>query len=255
MQSESAYAIGKVGAMVRTKITKKRVQNHFAYSFWKYMLWALVSIFGWNLIYSVTAYRPPADKKVDVYLVSYSMADGAEDQLAALAQPEFQDMEELNFMHIALTDENDYYANLQMSTYIGAQEGDVYLMPASRFRTYAQGGLFIPLEEALADGTIDPSGVDIDKARMTLVDDETGEVIGEGIFGIPAASLYGLMDLGIDNRELWIGVTAYSKNAPNAMKMIGWLINTYQADKPEWLVEQESAQPSVPLGEDALPSY
>jgi len=44
---------------MKTPITKAKLQNHFTYSLWKYALLAVVAIFGWNIVYSMTAYQPP----------------------------------------------------------------------------------------------------------------------------------------------------------------------------------------------------
>ena len=34
---------------MKTPITKEKIQNHLHYSSWKYILLAVVAIFGWNL--------------------------------------------------------------------------------------------------------------------------------------------------------------------------------------------------------------
>jgi len=241
--------------MRATKITKKRVADHFAYSVWKYALLIVLAAFGWNLIYSVTVYKPPADKKLDIYMVTYAMAGDAIDRLDQMASPAFPDLEAINFLHIAMNDMDDYYANIQLSTYIGAREGDVYLMPGERFRAYASGGLFAPLGDAIADGTIRLGEIDAQSGMMELTDDETGERLPAAIYGIPASRLYGLLELGIDNRDLWIGVTMYSQNIPNALKMVDWLIDSFTEEKPDWLTELEAAQPGVREADDPLPSY
>ncbi len=59
---------------MKTPLTKARWKHHLAYNGWKYILVLILSIIGWNLIYTMTAYRPPEDKKVDVYL-SLASAD------------------------------------------------------------------------------------------------------------------------------------------------------------------------------------
>ena len=59
---------------MKTPLTKARWKHHLAYNGWKYILVLILSIVGWNLIYTMTAYRPPEDKKVDVYL-SLASAD------------------------------------------------------------------------------------------------------------------------------------------------------------------------------------
>ncbi|GHU69882.1 hypothetical protein AGMMS49992_01300 [Clostridia bacterium] len=247
-----------VSYLVRTPITKKRIRDHFTYSFWKYVLLVVVGVFGWNLIYSVTAYRPPKDKKVDVYICTSAVESEATDRLAELARPQFPDMEALNFLTIALGSSDDYYANMQLSTYVGAQEGDVYLLPADRFQAYAQSGLFMPLDEWLADGVIDARGIEPGSGRMILRDSDTGAPIdGEvaHVYGLPTESLYGMFDQGIDNRGLWIGVTAYSGNPENAAKMVDWLIGEFKTEKPQWLADYEATQPAPTELEEVLPSY
>ena len=78
-----------------------------------------------------------------------------------------------------------------------------------------------------------------------------------GMFAVPASSLYGFMNYGIDNRDLYIGVVAYSQNVPNAYKMVDWLIATMQAERPDWLDELEAREKvsSTAQPEDVLPSY
>ncbi|MDR2657252.1 MAG: hypothetical protein LBB86_05450 [Oscillospiraceae bacterium] len=242
---------------VATPINRKRVRDHFAYSFWKYALLVILGVLGWNLIYSITEYRPPKDKKVDVYLVTTALEADSTERLASLAAPEFPDMESISFLNVALGATDDYYANIQLTTYIGAQEGDVYLMPWDRFQTFAESGLFVSLDEWLADGSIDTRGIDPGKGRMAIVDDDgENRVVGEAhIYGLPAETLYGMIDQGVDNRGLWIGVTAYSGNLPNAAKMVDWMIASFQTDKPQWLIDYEASQPAPPGEDEALPSY
>ena len=57
---------------MKTPLTKERLQNHITYSSWKYILLAVVAIFGWNLVYSVTAYQPPEEKKIILGLYTYA---------------------------------------------------------------------------------------------------------------------------------------------------------------------------------------
>jgi len=61
-----------------------------------------------------------------------------------------------------------------------------------------------------------------------------------------------MMGLGVDNRGLWMGVTIYSGNKDNAVKMIDWLIETFQAEPPEGIAEtSDTPAPDT----TAVPSY
>ena len=55
---------------MKTPLTKERLKHHLAYNSWKYLLLVVLCVLGWNLIYTTTAYRPPVEKIVDVYLCS-----------------------------------------------------------------------------------------------------------------------------------------------------------------------------------------
>ena len=49
---------------MKTPLSKEKLQNHLTYSLWKYVLLAVVAVFGWNLIYSVTKPQAPEEKKI-----------------------------------------------------------------------------------------------------------------------------------------------------------------------------------------------
>ena len=56
--------------MADNRLTKKRLKNHFAYNWWKYALSAAVSAMLVSIVFAVTAYRPPAEKKVELYVLN-----------------------------------------------------------------------------------------------------------------------------------------------------------------------------------------
>lgn len=217
-----------------TKITKDRIRHHFAYSWWKYALLVCAAVFGWNIIYTTTAYRAPRDKRLDIYFVAPGFSDTAsgwfEEQILAL----FPELEDANCIAVNYSDD-DMYGDMQLSTYLGAGEGDIYILPRERFGAFASGGAFVPLDGAIDEGKIQPRGIDTARGIATYTD--TGE---RALYGIPAAELYGLMETaGVDNSDLIIGVTAYSPNTENAIRFVDWMIETMLKPKPDWLVERE----------------
>ena len=56
--------------MADNRITKHRVKNHWAYSWWKYLVMCVCVVFGVNMFFTMTAYRSPENKKVELYLCS-----------------------------------------------------------------------------------------------------------------------------------------------------------------------------------------
>lgn len=234
------------------KITKDRIRNHFEYSWWKYVLFAILAVFGWNLVYTTTAYRPPKDKKLDVYFVTSSIPSEQLDGLREGILVRFAELEDAYCHSIVYTDSDNYYGSIQLTTYMGAQEGDVYILTRERFDTLRQSGTFLPLDEAIADGQLRLGEIDVSGETTT---DEYGTV---GVFGIPATALYGMMEaFAVDNRDLVLCVPIYSQNQPVAIGFIDWFIETMRAPKPDWLIQREAEQSTVqePGALSEMPSF
>ena len=232
-----------------TKITKERVQHHFAYSWWKYVLLAVFAVFGWNMIYTMTKYQAPPDKRLGVYFVTHSIDSEALDHLRDQILSVLPELEDASCASIVLTEQEDYYATMQLSTYVGAGEGDIYIMGRKQFAQYASNGLFMALDDAVETGAIKTRDINTDSGYATV--DDTGV---RALCGIPAAELYGFFEYGIDNRDLLICVTGYSKNQSAAVQCVDWLVQSMKAPKPEWL-EQAEAEQGVGEAAESHPSY
>lgn len=236
--------------MQETRITKRRIQDHFAYSWWKYVLLACLAVFGWNLAYTSSAYRAPRDKRLDVTFVTYSIPDEYLDEMERSVVERYEAIEDASFISIAQSAEDDYYSTLQLTTYIGAGEGDIYIMEKDMFTDYAQSGTFIALDEYIASGKLDLHGIDPSRGERR---DEEGHT---AIYGIPLAELYGFMKDGIDNRNLVAGITVFSQTQDVAADWLGWLIESKLASKPQWLLDQEAkTEALVDDTQQAVPSY
>jgi hypothetical protein len=221
---------------IKTPLDPKRIKNHFAYGYWKYLILIVVAVAGWNLIYQTTQYRPPEDKRIDFYVASNTMDSDAIqvwlDDARAKAFPDLELMEAYSVM--AGTD--DPYAQMQLSTFIMAGEGDVYLLDEERFKSYASQGAMAPLENYVADGSLNVNGLDVSGGNVTVSD--TGE---RHLMGIPTDSLFGLANhFGIDCRNMVLCVMVRSGNENNAVKFIDYLIANMQEPAPDWLAPTPS---------------
>ncbi len=231
-----------------TKITKDRLRNHFTYNWWKYLLVALVAVFGWDMVFTTTAYRPPKDRRLDGYIVGYSTPEETlawlrDETLALLPQ-----MEDSSFQSIVYTDSDNYYGTMQLTTYMGAGEGDVMLLPRERFDVLADGDAFLRLDDAIANGVIDLRGIDVTTATLTLQDGEAG------VYGIPADELYGLLSYGIMNEGFVLCVMSYSETPDEAAVWCDWLIETMLAPRPEGMAAPTPV-PGSAEGQQDIPSY
>lgn len=235
--------------MRETKITLQRIRNHFTYSWWKYVLLAVLAIGGWSLIYSSTAYRPPKDKRLDITFVTYALSSEFTDELKAQTLAQFPEVEDSTVMSITYTADDNYYGSMQLMTYTGAGEGDVYIMTRERFNVFAKQSLFEPLDEAIASGMIDLKGIDVSSTHMTTDEGVTGTM------GVPIDALYGFMADGVDNRDMVIGVTGFSQNKEAAIRWVDWIIGEKMAPKPQWVEEWEAKNNPLTEGISDIPSY
>ena len=149
--------------MADNRITKKRLKNHFAYSWWKYALAAMLSAMGVSLIFASTAYRPPADKQLTVYVLNdYTDAETMQADLWARIKEAHPEQEALFVQNIDLTDNSNIYALMQFSTYVAAQQGDVFLIPYDEMLKIVADGpedALVDLTAYIESGVIDVSGL------------------------------------------------------------------------------------------------
>lgn len=210
---------------------------------------AIVAVVGWNLIYTTTAYNPPKEKRLDIFFVTNAVSEETLEWVRTGILERYPEVEEANASSIVYTDDDNYYGSMQLTTYLGAGEGDLIILPRERFMAFGQSDTFVRLDDAIESGALDLQGIDVTKGILTP---EEGE---RGVYGIPAASLYGMMDHGIDNRDLYIAVLAYSPNTERATDWIGWLIDETLAEKPDWLIEYEEKTGAGTSEVSDLPSF
>ena len=107
---------------MKTPLTKEKLQNHFTYSLWKYALLALIAIFGWNLMYSMTAYQAPEEKKVVMGAYSFGSEDNINAYMEKVRVELMPDMEEMYASYIAA---DATYGDMILSTRIAARDCDI----------------------------------------------------------------------------------------------------------------------------------
>lgn len=216
---------------IKTPLEKKRLRTHFAYNSWKYLTVVLASIFGWNLIYTMTAYRSPEHLRVDLYIQS---ATADNETVDAFLKPVWDecipDMETVSAVLLTTSTSEDAYATMQLSVYIMAGEGDIYILSTEDFKNYASQGAFIDLTTYVENGMLNLDGIDVSAGYVATVDDEgvpTGE---KQFFGIPAYTLDGFKSgMNVNNNDLVIGVTAFSNNEENVIKFLDGFIDATRA--------------------------
>lgn len=214
---------------MKTPLTKERVKHHLTYHSWKYLMLVALSIMGWNLIYTTTAYRPPAEKIVDVYLcASYGDQEALDAYLENIRLTEMPDMEQMQSIFLAVASD-DYYGTVQLATYIMAGEGDVYLLSKENFVNYAGQGALIDLEPYIHDGSLDTKDIDLSGGWRNNT--ELGE---KHLYGIPAKAFTGMEQFALTGLEdMYWCVLVTGGNDVNAVKLLDILIRDFVPETAE----------------------
>jgi len=170
---------------MKTPLTPARLKQHITYNWWKYLIIIAAAIGLVDLLYSVTAYRPPRDKTIAFYVYGYADEAGLTAYMDHVRETEMPDMEEMTGR---LLIEDSSYGPMQLMTYLAAGEGDVYLLPREEFLNYAASGALVRLEEdAELMALFDSAGVSLQSGWRRETD--TGE---NHLYGIPQDKIPGL---------------------------------------------------------------
>lgn len=213
--------------MADNRITKKRLKNHFAYSWWKYALAAVLSVMGVSLVFAATRYEPPADRQLTVYVLNdYTDAETMQADLWARIKEAHPEQEALFVQNIDLTDSSNIYAPMQFSTYVAAQQGDLFLISRDEMRRITADGAqeaLVELTGYLDNGVIDADGMDLKNGTLDRGDGTTA------VYAIPADTLTGLSRYGNDPKNSLLCIPMYTKNADSAAALIGLMLEKLAA--------------------------
>jgi hypothetical protein len=198
-------------------ITREKIRNHFHYSFWKYLLLIVIALFGWNLLYTVTRYRPPENRKVEFYAEGNVSSSDMLQSLADLIHQEVMpEMEEVTATTVSFDSE---YGDMQLTVWISAGQGDVYLLSQKRFESMASNEATLELQPWLDEGALHADGIDLTNGYAT--DSETGAQV---LRGIPADSLTGLNEYGLDPEGMVLCVLYNNGNDAYSIKFMDYLL-------------------------------
>lgn len=136
--------------MPNTKITLQKWKDHYSYAKKVYIIGALIAAGVASLIFSVTRYVPPNERAVIVQLVD-TYADTAkmeEDIPALLAAGQEYDasLEEIQFLNISYTGDDNYEGSQVYTVQVYAGENDIYFQNDVLTQRMVNEGYAVPLE-------------------------------------------------------------------------------------------------------------
>ena len=129
---------------MKTPLNRKTIQQHFQYSWWMYVLAAVLCVFVWDMAYIMSAPRTPEELKLELYIYGYGDSANVDAYLDRVHAEELPDMVEVTAMYL-LPDETS--GLMVLATRLMAGEGDLFLLPRDSFQSYAAQGVFTALEQ------------------------------------------------------------------------------------------------------------
>lgn len=211
--------------------TKVNLRHHVQYNAWKYLLLIVASIFLVDLVYTMTAYRSPEDKRIDVYIqnaaVDQNEIDAVFEQMRLDKLP---DVEQISSYSLMTGSAEDVYAVQQLTTYLAAGEGDIYILTGEDFKRYASQGVFVDFSELIEQGTLKADGMDLSGGYVAIqeYDEKSDSMVAvsqQRLYGIPLSQLPGFtQEFGIYNQNMYLSMTVFNGNDENVLLFINQLI-------------------------------
>lgn len=226
---------------MKTPLNGKTLKYHLTYSWWFYALIIIAAIFLVDLLYTVTAYHPPRNKTITFFVYGLTNEEKLSDYMASVNKSEMPDMESMTATMLIA---DGSYGPMQLTTFLAAGEGDVYLLPREQFLSFATTGGLIPLENnAALMSVFDEKGISLQKGWRK--DTESGE---NHLFGIPQDKLPGLGQYAYAE-DGFLCVIATSGNPDNALKFM-------EIACRDWVnpIELPADEPSADPGPEPVPA-
>lgn len=165
------------------KITKKRLNDHLSYDWWKYIAILLVCIFFWSLVFTVSAPRLAMSKKLEIFFITNNFrTDKSEDLRNGLKETlnsEFIEIQLNNYVP------DDSTTSQVLTARLSINEGDLYAFPFAdstvdeeqgysnnMFGNYVDYGIFADFETLINDAKqfYNDRITDIDQFRVQYGD-------------------------------------------------------------------------------------
>ena len=232
--------------MPNTKITKERFRNHYHYGKTVYLLLIIVCGMLADVLFTVTTYRAPDERKVDIELVGvYANIENsgaisqkalehgqayelARDQAAGIdvtAEDYELPLQEVNFLQMMydMNSEDAYYDQQRFMVTLAANEGDIFVVSREVMNSLISQGLAVDLKPYIESGVIDPGDRDLTRVTYPEWVEEGQPATGkECVYALQADTLAGLWtELEYYYQDKYMVLMVYSSNMDNSAQIVG----------------------------------
>jgi len=239
--------------MPNTKLTKDRLKNHYQYTKAIYLGILIAAVMIADVLFTVTAYRSPGSRSVDIELVGvFSETENAApfEQIALEAGQAFERardeaagvdvnapdyvpaLEQVQFitMMYDMTSEDAYYDQQRYMVALAANEGDIFIVDRTMMNDLINQGLAVDLTPYIESGVINPGDRDLTRVTYPETVEEGQPATGKQcIYALQTDSMSGLWnELQYDFREKYMVLMVYSENVDTSAAVMQSLIDQFE---------------------------
>lgn len=201
---------------MKTPITWANIKKHMTYNWWKYILVIILAGFGVDILFTVTRYVVPDEKKVEVYAYGYVADEPFNEYLKGIWEEETPEMEAVSAEAI-MPDEQ--YGDMVLQVRLMANEGDIFILPREQFMNTADNGFMMDLEtDAEIVSLISEKNLSVQTGRRTAEGKD-----GAHLYGIPVSQLPGLQQFVLAE-DGFVCVYVANGNEENVMRIMRRLV-------------------------------
>lgn len=248
--------------MPNTKLTREKLKVHFHYSRMIYLIVVVLAVLAGNLVYTMTEYRAPNARRVDIELIgayadtsSQACKDAVAQLLAAGQEAErvadaeqgvdvtAEDYEcvlqEVQFLTVEYDDtssdsETSYYGYQKYMVTLAAQEGDIYILSRRQLIELVEQNAVVPLDGYIERGVIDPGDRDLGNVTFDEYDDDEQTTGERHVYALQASSLTGMNDaLSFNPEGKYMAIVRFSQNPDTAAAVMQEMIELFESPADE----------------------
>lgn len=219
-----------MGQALKTSINWANLKKHMTYNWWKYVLAIILAGFGVDMLFTVTRYVVPDEKKVEIYAYGYIAEDAFNEYLKTIWEEETPEMESVSAMAI-MPDEQ--YGDMVLQVRLMANEGDIYILPREQFMNTSDNGFMKNLEsDAEITALLKEKEMSLQMGRRTA----EGETEPH-LYGIPVSQLPGLQDYVATTEDGYLCIYVANGNDENVLRIFRRLLRD-MAEAPLEITEK-----------------
>ncbi|MBR4710846.1 MAG: hypothetical protein IKP10_02360 [Clostridia bacterium] len=212
---------------MKTPLNSERLRQHFRYGWWKYAVALVLIVAGLNILFAITSPRPADNQKVELFVFGAAREDVFNVYLEDVRAKQFPKQEQ--FTASVYTELNA--GQVGIGTRVMAGDGELFLLPEDLFRSYAQDGVLVALDEQPdVMAALRELGIPADSGRSIGWDDKT-HLYGVNVSAMPVMASW-LIDR---SKDQYLCIRINNGNDETALQLFTWLLRDLRTPSPETL--------------------